>query len=92
MGDRMPTAKVGVRAFRENLSGYLESEAPVAIMRHGKTLGFYVPTPQRPQEEDLEALRRAGEQLDSLIAASGATEEELVNEFKALRKARRARR
>jgi len=63
----MPTAKVGVREFRENLSGYLESAAPVAIMRHGKTLGFYVPAPQRPQEENLEALRRAGEQLDALI-------------------------
>jgi len=86
----MPTAKVGVREFRENLSGYLESAAPVAIMRHGKTLGFYVPAPQRPQEENMEALRRAGEQLDALIASSGATEEELVNEFKALRKARRA--
>lgn len=88
----MATAKVGVREFRENLSGYLESAAPVAIMRHGKTLGFYVPAPQRPQEENLEALRRAGEQLDALISSSGATEEELVNEFKALRKARRARR
>ena len=86
----MPTAKVGVREFRENLSDYLESAAPVAIMRHGKTLGFYVPTPQRPREEDLAALRRAGEQLDALIASSGATEDELVNEFKTLRKARRA--
>lgn len=88
----MPTARVGVREFRENLSGYLESAAPVAIMRHGKTLGVYIPTPRRPHEEDMESLRRAGEQLDALIASSGATEEELVNEFKALRKARRARR
>jgi len=88
----MQTAKVGVREFREKLSGYLESATPVAIMRHGKTLGFYVPTSQQPHEEDLEALRRAGEQLDALIAASGATEDALVNEFKAFRKARRARR
>jgi len=88
----MPTARVGVREFREKLSDYLESAAPVAIMRHGKTLGFYVPTPQRQHEEDLETLRRAGAQLDALIAASGATEDELVSEFKALRKARRARR
>jgi antitoxin (DNA-binding transcriptional repressor) of toxin-antitoxin stability system len=86
----MPTAKVGVREFRENLSDYLESATPVAIMRHGKTVGFYVPTPQRPRQEDLEALRRAGEQLDALIASSGATEDELVKEFKTLRKARRA--
>ncbi|MGO8757263.1 MAG: prevent-host-death protein [Terracidiphilus sp.] len=88
----MPTERVGVREFREKLSGYLESAAPVAITRHGRTLGFYVPTPRRPDEEDLESLRRAGEQLDVLIAASGATEEVLVNEFKTLRKARRARR
>jgi antitoxin (DNA-binding transcriptional repressor) of toxin-antitoxin stability system len=88
----MPTAKVGVREFREKLSGYLESGAPVAIMRHGKTLGFYVPTPRKPDEENLEALRRAGEQLDALIASSGASEDELVSEFKTLRKVRRARR
>jgi antitoxin (DNA-binding transcriptional repressor) of toxin-antitoxin stability system len=86
----MQTAKVGVREFRENLSGYLEAAAPVAITRHGRTLGFYVPTPQRPQEEDLAALRRAGERLDAMLAASGAAEEELVSEFKTLRKARRA--
>jgi len=86
----MATERVGIREFRENLSGYIESATPVAITRHGKTVGFYVPARQRPHEEDLEALRRAGERLDAFIAASGATENELVNEFKALRKARRA--
>jgi antitoxin (DNA-binding transcriptional repressor) of toxin-antitoxin stability system len=86
----MPTERVGIREFREKLSGYLESTTPVAITRHGKTVGFYVPTPQQPHEEDVEALRRAGERLDAAIAASGATEEELVNDFKALRKTRRA--
>lgn len=86
----MPAERVGVREFRENLSGYLESSTPVAITRHGETIGFYVPAGRGPNEEDLEALRRAGERLSSLIAASGASEEELVSEFKALRKSRRA--
>ena len=86
----MPTAKVGVREFREKLSGYLESETPVAILRHGRTLGIYIPTPQRPEKENLEALRKAGEQLDALIASAGATEDEMVNDGKRLRKARRA--
>jgi antitoxin (DNA-binding transcriptional repressor) of toxin-antitoxin stability system len=86
----MQTEKVGIREFRENLSGYLESPKPVAITRHGETIGFYVPTRRRPGAADLEALRIAGERLSALIAASGATEEELVDEFKALRKARRA--
>ena len=85
----MATERVGIREFRENLSGYLESPTPVAITRHGETIGFFVPERRRPDEEDLEALRRAGERLSSLLAASGASEEELVSEFKALRKARR---
>ena len=86
----MATERVGIREFRENLSGYLESPTPVAITRHGETIGFDVPARRRPNEEDLEALRRAGERLNSLLAASGASEEELVSEFKALRKTRRA--
>jgi hypothetical protein len=43
----METVKVGVREFRENLAGYLESGRPLAIMRHGETLGFYIPAKQR---------------------------------------------
>jgi antitoxin (DNA-binding transcriptional repressor) of toxin-antitoxin stability system len=86
----MQTERVGIREFRENLSGYLESPKPVAITRHGETIGYYVPTRRRPSEADLDALRRAGERLSSLIEASGASEEELVNEFKALRRTRRA--
>jgi antitoxin (DNA-binding transcriptional repressor) of toxin-antitoxin stability system len=86
----MATERVGIREFRENLSGYLESSAPVAITRHGETIGFYVPARRRPNEEDLEALRRAGERLNSLVDASGTSEDELVSEFKALRKSPRA--
>ena len=85
----MATARVGIREFRENLSGYLESSTPVAITRHGETIGFYVPAHRKPNEEDLAALKRAGERLSSLIEASGATEEELAGEFKALRKSSR---
>jgi antitoxin (DNA-binding transcriptional repressor) of toxin-antitoxin stability system len=82
--------RVGIREFRENLSGFLESHKPVAITRHGQTIGFYVPARRRPEEADLEALRTAGEQLAALLDRSGASEEELVAEFKSLRKARRS--
>jgi len=85
----MQTERVGIREFRENLSGYLESPTPVAITRHGETIGFYLPTRRRPNEADLDALRRAGERLSNLIEASGANEEEMVKEFKALRRTRR---
>lgn len=88
----MSTARVGIREFREKLTDFLSSSLPVAITRHGETIGFYIPARRRPGEEDVEALRRAGERLDAMLAASGTTEEQLVSEFKAVRKAHRGRR
>jgi antitoxin (DNA-binding transcriptional repressor) of toxin-antitoxin stability system len=49
----MKSAKVGIREFRENLSSYLESPSPVAITRHGATIGIYVPTKPKPSQADL---------------------------------------
>jgi hypothetical protein len=87
----MPPTKVGIREFRENLSSYLESKTPVAITRHGATIGIYVPTKPKPSQADLEALRVAGEKMQQLIAAAGTTEEELVDDLKKLRRERRMR-
>ena len=85
----MQSTKVGIREFRENLSSYLESKTPVAITRHGATIGIYVPTKPKPNQADLEALRVAGEKMRELIAAAGSTEDELVADFKKLRRERR---
>jgi hypothetical protein len=82
----MQATKVGIREFRENLSSYLESKTPVAITRHGATIGIYLPTRPRPSQADLEALRVAGEKMQELIAAAGTTEEELMEDFKKLRR------
>ena len=85
----MQATKVGIREFRENLSSYLESKTPVAITRHGATIGIYVPTHPKPSQADLEALRVAGETMQALIAAAGTSEDELVEDFKRLRRERR---
>ena len=82
----MQGTKVGIREFRENLSSYLESKTPVAITRHGTTIGIYVPTKPKPSQADLEALRVAGEKMQELIAAAGTTEDDLVADFKKLRR------
>jgi len=87
----MHTTKVGIREFRENLSNYLESPTPVAITRHGSTIGIYVPTRPRASQADLEALRLAGEKMQELIAAAGTTEDEIVEDLKRVRRERRAR-
>ena len=36
----MESERVGIREFRENLARYIESAIPVAITRHGETVGF----------------------------------------------------
>ena len=87
----MHTMKVGIRQFRENLAGYLESKTPVAITRHGSTIGIYVPTNPKPRQADLEALRVAGERMQELIAAAGTTDDEIVADFKRARRERRTR-
>jgi hypothetical protein len=85
----MQATKVGIREFRENLSNFLESKTPIAITRHGATIGIYLPTRPRPSQADLEALRAAGEKLDAMIAAAGTSEEELMEDFKRLRQENR---
>ena len=85
----MLATKVGIREFREKLSSFLESKTPVAITRHGATIGIYLPTRPKPSQADLEALRAAGEKLDAMIAAAGTSEEELMEDFKRLRQENR---
>ena len=85
----MQATKVGIREFRENLSTYLESKTPVAITRHGATIGVFVPTRPKPSQAELEALRIAGEKMQELIATAGTTEDEIMEDFKRLRRERR---
>lgn len=82
----MKTTKIGIREFRENLAGYLESGTPLAITRHGETLGFYIPSQQRDRAAQIRALRAAAKQLDDLILAWNTTEDELMSDYKRLRK------
>ena len=85
----METEKVGMREFRENLAGYLEGGRPLAITRHGETLGFFIPAQKRNRRAEVEAMRAAAKDLDSMIASWGASEEELLQEYKEIRRASR---
>ena len=85
----MDTLKIGMREFRENLAGYLESGTPLAITRHGETLGYYVPAQKRNRKAELEAMRAAAKDLDAMIASWGASEEELIEEYKEIRRTTR---
>lgn len=78
--------KVGVREFREHLPQYLMTASPVAITRHGETIGFYIPARHHhPDKVQLDALKQAAENLEKLISESQVTEEELFAEYRTLR-------
>jgi antitoxin (DNA-binding transcriptional repressor) of toxin-antitoxin stability system len=85
----METVKIGMREFRENLAGYLESGTPLAITRHGETLGFYIPAQKRNRKAEIEAMHAVARELDEMIASWGATEDELMDEYKKIRRAAR---
>jgi hypothetical protein len=85
----METVKIGIREFREKLAGYLESDKPLAITRHGETLGFYIPAQRRSRKLELAAMHAAAKDLDEMIASWGATEEELMSEYKQIRRSAR---
>ncbi|OAI49103.1 prevent-host-death protein [Gammaproteobacteria bacterium SCGC AG-212-F23] len=77
--------KIGIREFREHLPRYLLAALPVAITRHGETLGFYIPARHSSDEREVSALKQAALRLDKLLSSHGVTEEELFLEFKKLR-------
>lgn len=85
----MQTVKVGIRESREKLAGYLESGKPLAIMRHGETLGYYIPAQKRSRKAELEAMRAAAKDLDQMIASWGASEDNLMEEYRVIRRTAR---
>ena len=82
----MEATKVGIREFRSGLAEYIASETPVAITRHGQTVGFFIPA-RGQADADLAALKRASAELDRMLAAHSVDVDEVVAEFKAARKA-----
>jgi hypothetical protein len=86
----METVKVGIREFREKLASFLESGKPLAILRHGETLGYYLPARMRSRRAELEAMRAAAKDLDAMIASWTAGEDELMAEYKEIRRSSRA--
>ena len=80
--------QVGVREFREDLAQYIDAQVPIAVTRHGRTVGFFIPKRPMLNEQELAAFHRAGEELRALMAEQGVTEDEVVREFQAIRKGR----
>ena len=81
----METTKVGIREFRADLAEYIASSTPVAVTRHGQTVGYFIPT-QGQVDADIAALKKASKTLDQLLASREIDIEAVVTEFKVARK------
>jgi hypothetical protein len=88
----MDPAKIGMREFRHNFGEYAEASKPVAVTKHGRTVGLYIPLRRKPAPEDLARFEEAGKALHDWMDAKGISEDALVEEFKRLRKEARKRR
>ncbi len=86
----MGATKVGIREFREKLASYLlESDTPVAITRHGDTVGYYIPARCKRSEAERSSLKEAASRLQNMLDAEGISKEEIVADFKRWRTGRR---
>ena len=76
---------VGVKEFREDMAQYLDSPVPVAITRHGRTVGYYVPAHQGMDAGELLALKQAVKHFATLLTDHGVAEDEVVSAFRGRR-------
>ena len=83
----METTKVGIREFRAGLAEYIASDKPVAVTRHGQTVGIFIPTPG-PSQADLLALQQASARLKAAMPLGEDEVDALVADFKAERRAK----
>lgn len=81
----MTATKVGIREFRAGLSDFVDSDAPVAVTRHGHTVGYFIPV-KEDRVADVAALKAAGEKLDALLSLTEDEVDAAIEDFKQLRR------
>jgi antitoxin (DNA-binding transcriptional repressor) of toxin-antitoxin stability system len=83
----MEALKVGIREFRSQLPHYLlEAGQPVAITRHGETIGYYIPSRETEPIADIAALKAVAAKLDALLKSAQVDPEVVVADFTARRR------
>ncbi len=78
-------SEVGIREFRAGLADYIDADAPIAVTRHGRTVGYFIPT-RTDRVAEVAKLKAAGEKLDALLQIEESEVAKMVQEFKQLRR------
>jgi hypothetical protein len=81
----MEATKVGIREFRAGMAEFIASSTPVAVTRHGQTIGYFIPT-HGQAEADVASLKKASKTLDRMLAAKSVDVDAVVADFKTARK------
>lgn len=81
------TASIGIREFRAGLADYIDAAEPVAVTRHGVTVGWFIPTPV-DHAAQMASLRSAAAALDAMLSEQGVDTEAVVAEFSTKRRAK----
>ncbi len=61
---------VGIREFRDKASHYLTSKEILAVKRHGKLVGLYIPVKESEDEEVRQAIDSLRRTVEGVIAES----------------------
>ena len=77
--------KIEIQQLQENLDEYLKVKSPVAVTLKGHTIGYFFPTSDDINPEDIKSFKVAATKLDKMLAERGITEDELVADFQQLR-------
>lgn len=70
---------IGIREFRDKASHYLSSKEAIAVKRHGKLVGFYIPVALVSEEIEIQqALQKLNQTVEKAISESGMDESALA--------------
>lgn len=80
-----------VREFRDRATTMLHAKEPILVMRRGRLAGIFFPQPgsSMPLEFKRELFGILAEELARQFRKAGVTEKEVLEDFKAWRRARR---
>lgn len=83
-----------VREFRDNATGLLRSKAPILVTRRGRLAGIFFPRPEvtLPLELKRELYGVLCADVRRQLKRRGVSEEDVLSDFEAWRKKRRAAR
>jgi prevent-host-death family protein len=89
----MQARSIGIRELRAKLAEYLlDADQPIAVTRHGATVGYFIPVKATQAEANHAALKQAAAHVDAMLKRAGFTDrdtDEVARGFRAWRKKRK---